>query len=78
MVDCSRLSLKSVEASGVSGILQHIVELRSVQCGEIHCVKLVNFRQINPNELEPFQFMQTDKLLWHFVTLKNLFHFKCV
>lgn len=63
MVDCSRLSLMSVEASGVSGILQHIVQLSSVQCAEIHCVTLANFRQINPNELELFQFTQTDKLL---------------
>lgn len=43
MVNCSRLSLKSVEASGVSGILQNIFELSSVQRGEIHCVKLAHF-----------------------------------
>lgn len=42
------------------------------------CVKLVNFRQINPKELELFHFTPTDKLLWYFVALKNLFHFKCV
>lgn len=78
MVNCSRLSLKSAEASGLSGILQHIFELSSVQCGEIHFVGLANFRQINPNELELFQFTHTDTLLWHFVALKNLFHFKCV
>lgn len=42
------------------------------------CVKLMNFRQINPKELELFHFTHTDKLLWHFVALKNLFHFRCV
>lgn len=40
--------------------------------------KAGTFQQINPNELELFQFTQADKLLWHFVALKNLFHFECV
>lgn len=78
MINRSKSSLKSVEASGVSGILPHLVELSSVQCGDNHCVKLGNFRQINPNELELFQFTQSDNfcgilLLWKICFASNVF-----
>lgn len=72
VVNCSRLSLKLVEALGLSGILQHIVELSSVQCAEIHCVKLANFRQIKPNTVPVYPYWQT-LLLWKICFTSNMF-----
>lgn len=57
MVNCSRLSLKLVETPRVSGILlQHIVEMSSVEHGKVYCLKLADFRQISQNQLELLPF----------------------
>lgn len=74
MVNCSRLSLKLVETQRVSGILQYIVEMSSVQHGKVQCLKLANFRQISQQQLELLQFTLLRLTnLWRVVILKVWF-----